>query len=187
MDEKGNWLIESKDGEPIPIDKGTDEDKRVVGNGLPKFSLSWNNFLKYRNFDLTLFFRGNFGFQVYDSMDLYYGLQSAAPNTNVLTSAYGKNNHVTSGTNVHSSYFVHNGDFLKLDVVTLGYNWNINSKWIDNLRVYFTARNLFTIGGHKGLDMDAYAVNGLEPGVAGDKINYYPASREYLIGVQFNF
>lgn len=187
VDEKGNWLIESKDGEPIPIDKGTDEDKRVVGNGLPKFSLSWNNFLKYRNFDLTLFFRGNFGFQVYDSMDLYYGLQSAAPNTNVLTSAYGKNNHVTSGTNVHSSYFVHDGDFLKLDVVTLGYNWNINSKWIDNLRVYFTARNLFTIGGHKGLDMDAYAVNGLEPGVAGDKINYYPASREYLIGVQFNF
>lgn len=40
VDENGGWLIYSKDGEVIPIDKGTDEDKRVVGNGLPKFTVS---------------------------------------------------------------------------------------------------------------------------------------------------
>lgn len=40
LDDNGGWLIYSKDGEVIPIDKGTDEDKRVVGNGLPKFTMS---------------------------------------------------------------------------------------------------------------------------------------------------
>ena len=35
-----------------------------------------------------MYFRGNLGYQIYDVHDLYYGLQDAAPNTNVLESAY---------------------------------------------------------------------------------------------------
>ena len=62
---------------------------------------------------------------------MYYGLQDAAPNTNVLESAYKENRKITTGKNVHSSYFVHNGDFMKLDVATLGYTWNINNKWVE--------------------------------------------------------
>lgn len=60
---------------------------------------------------------------------------------------------------MHSSYFVHNGDFMKLDVATLGYTWNINNKWVEKARFYITGRNLFTISGyHRGLDKDAYCV-----------------------------
>lgn len=187
VDDAGEWLIYSKDGEVIPIDKGTDEDKRVVGNGLPKLTMSMSHSLRYKNFDLTLFFRGNFGFQIYDAHNLYYGLQSAAPNTNVLKSAYNGNSAITKGKNVHNSYFVHNGDFVKLDVATLGYNWNVNSGWLEKVRVYFTARNLFTISEYKGLDMDAFAVNGMEPGIPSNKTSYYPSSRQYLLGVQVNF
>lgn len=47
MDDNGGWLIYSKDGEVIPIDKGTDEDKRVVGNGLPKFTMSVTHTFRY--------------------------------------------------------------------------------------------------------------------------------------------
>lgn len=188
VDDKGGWLIYSKDGEKIPITEGTDDDKRVVGNGLPKFTMSWTNSFRYKDFDLLLYFRGNFGFQIYDSHALYYGLQSAAVNTNVLKTAYGENKHITTGTNIHNSYFVHDGDFLKLDVATLGYNWNINSKWVDKVRLYFTARNLFTIRKYNdGLDVDNYAVNGMEPGVPSSKTSYYPSSRQYLLGVQVNF
>lgn len=187
VDEAGGWLIYSKNGDVIPIEKGVDEDKRVVGNGLPKFTMSMSHSLRYKDFDMTLFFRGNFGFQIYDAHNLYYGLQSAAPNTNVLKTAYKENSAITTGKNVHNSYFVHNGDFVKLDVATLGYNWNIDSKWLEKVRVYFTARNLFTISGYKGLDMDAFAVNGMEPGVPSSKTSYYPSSRQYLIGVQLNF
>jgi hypothetical protein len=51
-----------------------------------------------------------------------------------------------------------------------------------------TARNLFTIGGYRdALDMDAYAVNGMQPGVPSSKNGYYPSSRQCLFGVQINF
>lgn len=69
----------------IPIEQGTDEDKKVVGNGLPKFTIPMTHAFRYKSFDLNLFFRGNFGYQMYDAQDLYYGLQNAAPNTNVFT------------------------------------------------------------------------------------------------------
>ena len=82
---------------------------------------------------------------------------------------------------------MHNGDFLKLDVATLGYNYDVNSKWLKKVRIYCTARNLFTISGYKGLDMDTFAVNGMEPGVSANKISYYPSSRQFLLGVQIDF
>ena len=188
LDDNGGWLIYSKDGEVIPIDKGTDEDKRVVGNGLPKFTMSVTHTFRCKNLDLNLYFRGNLGYQIYDVHDLYYGLQDAAPNTNVLESAYKENRKITTGKNVHSSYFVHNGDFMKLDVATLGYTWNINNKWVEKARFYITGRNLFTISGyHRGLDKDAYCVNGMEPGLPYSKNGYYPSSRQFLFGIQLNF
>lgn len=188
VDDKGSWLIYSKDGEKIPIKQGSDKDKKVVGNGLPKFIMSMSHSFRYKNVDLMLYFRGNFGFDIYDSHTLYYGLQSAASNTNVLEVAYGKNSHIVEGVNSHNSYFVHKGDYLKLDVLTLGYNWNVNTKWIEKVRLYMTARNLFTIGGYRdALDMDAYAVNGMQPGVPSSKNGYYPSSRQCLFGVQINF
>lgn len=188
VDENGGWLIYSKDGEVIPIDKGTDEDKRVVDNGLPKFTMSLTHAFRYKNWDLNLYFRGNFGYQIYDVHDLYYGLQDAAPNTNVLKSAYKENSAITTGKNVHNSYFVHNGDFMKLDVATLGYTWNIDNKWVEKARFYVTGRNLFTISSYRrGLDMDAYCINGMEPGLPYSKNGYYPSSRQFLFGLQLNF
>ncbi len=187
VDDNGNWLIYNKDGEKIPVAQGNDNDKCVVGNGLPKFTASLTNSFRYRNFDLTLYFRGAFGYQIYDAQDLYYGVMGAAPGTNVLKSAYAENAHVTEGKNVHSSYFVHDGDFVKLDVATLGYTWNIN-KYISRIRFYMTGRNLFTIRSYnRGLDPDSYCVNGLQPGIPYSKTGYYPSSRQYLFGVQIDF
>ena len=187
VDDNGNWLIYNKDGEKIPVAQGNDNDKSVVGNGLPKFTASLTNSFRYRNFDLTLYFRGAFGYQIYDAQDLYYGVMGAAPGTNVLKSAYAENAHVTEGKNVHSSYFVHDGDFVKLDVATLGYTWNIN-KYISRIRFYMTGRNLFTIRSYnRGLDPDSYCVNGLQPGIPYSKTGYYPSSRQYLFGVQIDF
>jgi TonB-linked SusC/RagA family outer membrane protein len=187
VDDIGNWTVYNKDGEVIPINEGKDEDKQAVGNGLPKFTMSWTNSLKYRNWDMTLFFRGSFGYQVYNVHEFYWGLQSAAANINVLQEAYGKNAHIVKGMNAHNSYFVQDADYLKLDVATLGYTLNTRSKWLESLRVYFTGRNLLVFSAYKGVDPDIFPTNGLQPGVPGDKKGYYPSTRQYLIGLQVNF
>jgi TonB-linked SusC/RagA family outer membrane protein len=187
VDEDGNWLIYNKDGEKIPVAQGTDDDKAVVGNGMPKFTASLTNNFRYKNFDLMLYFRGAFGYQIYDCQDLYYGVMGAAPGTNVLQSAYKENAQITEGKNVHSSYFVHDGDFVKLDVLTLGYTWKIN-RYVDKIRLYMTGRNIFTIRSYnRGLDPDSYCVNGLQPGIPYSKTGYYPSTRQYLLGVQIDF
>lgn len=187
VDESGNWVVYNKDGEKIPIGQAVDEDKQDVGNGLPKYSLSMNNNLRYKDFDLTLFFRGYFAYQVYDIHNFYWGLQSAAPNLNVLQSAYKENAHITTGMNQHNSYFVKDADHFKLDVLTFGYTLNTGNKWIDRFRIYFTGRNLFTITGYKGVDLDVFPITGLQPGVPTNKKGYYPATRQYLFGLQLNF
>ena len=63
-------MIYSKDGEVIPIDKGTDEDKRVVGNGLPKFTMSVTHTFRYKKFRFEFVFpMVILGYQIYDVHD----------------------------------------------------------------------------------------------------------------------
>lgn len=190
LDDGGGWLIYNRNGDKIPIAQGTDADKKVMGNGLPKFQASLSNNFRYKNWDLSLFFRGNFGHQIYDTHELYYGLPSLS-GQNVLSIAYTKNKNIT-GNNIHNSYFIKNGSFVKLDVATLGWTKEFDGKMFKgSIRIYFTGRNLFTIKGYD-LDADSYSVNGLEPGVPATGTGnpgkmYYPASRQYLLGVRFNF
>lgn len=186
VDDTGNWLIKDNEGNLKPYAEAVEDDKKAMGNGLPKFNLSWNNTLIYKNWSLSVFFRGNFGYQVYDTHSMYFGLQSAAPNTNVMYSAYNENAHIT-GTNQHISYFLHDMNYLKLDVATLGYTFKTNSKWIESIRLYGTGRNLVTFSKYKGVDPSNFSINGLEPGVVPGKKNFYPSSRQYLMGIQMTF
>ena len=89
--------------------------------------------------------------------------------------------------NEHNSYFVQDADFLKLDVATLGYTIKPKTKWLGDLRLYFTGRNLLLLTGYNGVDPDIFPVNGLEPGVPSGKKSYYPATRQYLFGLRVNF
>lgn len=187
VDERGNWLVKSTNGETIPISNATDSDKRVVGNGLPKFTLSWNNSLQYRNFDFVAYFQGKFGYQVYNTHEFYWGLQSAAANLNVLKTTYTDNKDIVEGGNAHNSYFVQDADHLKLDVLTIGYTVQPFTKAISDLRFYITGKNLFTISKFDGVDLDVFPVNGLEPGVPDDKKSYYPSVRQLLLGVSVKF
>lgn len=186
IDENGNWLVWNKDNtKKISINEATDDDKRVTGNGLPKFTASLSNTFAYKNWDLTVYLRGAFGYDLFNVHDLYYGLQSAPGN--VLKKAYDKNAKITKGQNVLTDYFIEKGDYVKLDVVTLGYRFNINNKWLDSIRLYATGKNLATITGFSGVDPASYQSNGLTPGTNGGTRSYYPTSVQVLFGVQLDF
>lgn len=186
VDENGDWLVWNKDNtEKIPISQAQTEDKRVTGNGLPKFTASLTNTFTYKNWDLTVYFRGAFGYDIYNVHDLYFGLQSATGN--VLKKAYEENAHITSGMNVLTDYFLEKGDYLKLDVVTLGYRFDLDSKWLNGIRLYVTGKNLATITGFSGVDPETYQVNGLTPGTTNGTRSYYPTTRQVLFGLQLDF
>src|SRR5690606_11858251 len=114
------------------IEEATLADKRVTGNGLPRFTLSLGNTIAYKNFDLRIFFRSAFAFDILNVHEMYYGIPSATGN--IMKRAYGKNAAIKTGNNVLTDYFMEKGDYLKLDVITLGYRIPVNTTWVSGMR-----------------------------------------------------
>jgi len=185
LDDQGRFLIYNKAGEKILSTLRTEEDKAFIGNGIPKLQLSMNNIIRYKNFDLTLYFRGYFNYDILNLKQMYYGLQSVS-NVNLLKDAFTRNAAIKSEKE-YSDYFLEKGDFLKLDVVNLGYNLDLKekSKYISNLRLYVAVKNVFTITNYTGLDPAQVQINGLQPGIE-DK-GSYPTVRSFTLGLKASF
>lgn len=182
----GEWLVYDKDGDIIRASQATDADRQIVGNGMPKFTMSTSHNFRYRNFDLSLFFRGAFGFELFNIHDFYYGTRNFTGN--VLKKAYGKNFDINPDANpVVCDYFIERGDYFKLDMITLGYTLPTpKCRFLDKLRVYGTVKNVFTITKFSGVDPSNYQVNGLTPGAQGSR-TYYPSTRQFIVGLQLDF
>lgn len=182
----GEWLVYDRDGDIIRAAQASDEDRQVVGNGMPKFTMSTSHNFRYRNFDLALFFRGAFGFDLFNIHDFYYGTRNFTGN--MLKKAYGKNFDVNPDSNpVVCDYFLERGDYFKLDMISLGYTLPLSkARFIDKIRVYGTVKNVFTITKFSGVDPSTYQVNGLTPGGQGSR-TYFPSTRQFILGVQLDF
>lgn len=186
IDPKGEWLVYNKNGEVIPASQATEDDKVKVGNGLPKFTMSTTHNFRYRNFDLSLFFRGAFGFDLFNIHDFYYGTRKYSGN--MLKKAYGKNFKISAtGPHAVTDYFLERGDYFKLDQITISYTLNVpKARFMNRLRVYGSMTNVFTITKFSGVDPSTYPVNGLTPGAQGSCM-YYPTTRQFILGMQLDF
>ena len=185
VDENHNMLVYTADGEKVTAASANPADKRYIGDGAPKHFLTWTNTLKWKNFDLSVMFNGAFGFQIFNMRKYGMGLRGSGSD-NVLRSTYLKDRDVWSGGGVISSYFLERGDYFKLENVTLGYTVPIkNRRLLDTLRVYLTAKNLFTLTGYSGTDPSAVTSTGITPGI--DVTSAYPAATQLTLGVTVKF
>ncbi len=189
VDEDGKWLIESQEGDVIPIQDATVEDRQYYGNGIPDFNLGWNNSFQYGNVDMTLNWRGSFGHQILNMSRMYYE-NPVNPAYNALRTAYDPVYGQTLNNDlVYVSHYIENGDFLKLDNVTIGYTFNKQLiKGIKSLRIYVSGLNLVTITGYKGLDPEATSYEGefqFAPGI--ENRDRYPTTRTYTAGLNVRF
>ncbi|QIA07683.1 SusC/RagA family TonB-linked outer membrane protein [Draconibacterium halophilum] len=181
----GIWLIETPEGDIIPATESSTADRQVLGNGLPKHYMSWNNSFRYKNWELNMNLRGAFDYQILNFQRMFYENPTIGYNT--LDSAYDKvyGKAVLSDVQRFVSYYVEDGDFIKLDNVTLSYNFNVkNSQIFKNLRVYASGMNLATITSYKGIDPEVNRI-GLSPG--NDDRDQYPTTRTYTFGVNVTF
>jgi len=167
------------------------EDKMVVGNGLPKAFASWNNSFRYGNFDLNISMRGAFGYQILNFFRMYYEVPEY-PLFNKLASAYDpvvidgvEYPVITNGTPVINSYYVEDGDYWKIDNITLGYTIpTARVKNIQSLRVYGSVLNGFIITNYTGMDPEV-STEGLYPG--NDNRDKYPTTRTFTVGINVVF
>jgi len=181
----GIWIIERPDGTRVPATEATNDDRQVLGNGLPKAYYSWNNTVRYKNWDLMVNLRGALDYQILNFSRMFYENPTISYNT--LDSAYdlvyGKA--VLQDVQRFVSYYVEDGDFLKIDNVTLGYTLPKDAiKFAQTFRIYASGLNLATITGYKGIDPEVNR-NGLAPG--NDERDKYPSTRTFTLGINFTF
>lgn len=186
IDQNGQWIIEGADGKPKNIKDAVYADKHVLGNGLPKHYIGFNNSFQYKNIDLSVNIRAALGFQILNFQRMYYE-NPRFTEYNRLSTAFDKiyGKAVLASDLEYVSYYLEDGDFLKIDNVTLGYKFNVKKDGlIKAARVYANGLNLVTITGYKGIDPEVNRL-GLSPG--NDELNKYPTTRTFTFGINFNF
>ena len=186
VSEAGEIQVYDNDGNLVDASKADASWKRYIGNGAPKVFLNWNNSFRWRNWDLNLAFNGAFGFKIF-SMRLYgMGIQGMNGGGNVYRTAYTKYSDIVTAGGQFSDFFLSRGDYFKLSNATLGYNFNTeNWKYVNRLRIYMAAKNIFTLTAYEGTDPSAVNSVGLTPSV--DTNGAYPLAFQLSLGVIATF
>jgi TonB-dependent starch-binding outer membrane protein SusC len=176
-----------------------DDDKTVIGQGLPDFTLGWNNSITVGNFDFNIFFRGAFGHDLVNSYRGFYENRESTTLNNyniVKTKYYDADITKAAVNNTH----VENADFVKLDNATVGYNFKMNpGTAVNKVRLYLSGQNLFVITDYTGIDPEVRyvdqidgdggggpgAVDPFAPGI--ERRSTYFTTRTITFGVNLGF
>ncbi len=169
-----------------------DEDRTILGDPFPDFTLGLNNTLDYKNFKLDLFLEGRFGFELanFTNIDSENPIDDLRNRQAYVLDRWTPNN----PTNEHPSFVnpsrtfdfnsraVEDASFLRLKSIRLSYTVpNSNVGKISSIVVYLTGQNLFTITGYDGFNPDISSL-----GSSNIRADYsaYPLSRIYSLGVK---
>ncbi len=164
-----------------------EDESDFIGSAQPDFTFGLSNNFNYKNWGLVINLRGSVGNDVYNLTANNLGYLINLPGRNALKSA------VDSGISKneakqYSSRWIEDGSFLRLDNVTLSYNFDLHNTFLSNARVYVSGQNLFVITGYSGLDPEVNSeVSGT--GVAPLGIDYlsYPKARTFSLGATISF
>jgi iron complex outermembrane receptor protein len=164
----------------------TDAERYVVGSPSPKVELGWTNEIKlFKRWDLAFSFRCWLGNKIYNATRMFFDSPDYLPSLNTLTSAtdWAEQGRL-SGPEI-ADFYAEDASFLKLDRVTLSYDFDLSKlKWIKQLNLFFTANNVLTITGYKGIDPESNLC-GFASGI--DQYNVYTPSRSFTLGLKALF
>lgn len=164
-----------------------EEQKKVIGNGMPKVYASFHTRFEFFGVDLTLSFRGAFMYQILNQYRMMYETLAWLPSYNVPRSAFNKvGDYYNCAPSTYLARYVEDGDFLKLDNVTIGYTFNTSRQnVVKSARIYVTGQNLLTFTKYTGIDPEAVNITGLTPGM--DNHQKYPTLRSVTVGLNISF
>lgn len=186
--ELGDFLYRDANG-----DGSLDSNDRVeIGHGtVPRLSYGISLGVQWNNFDFSALFQGIGNHQVYYNNQAFRFVtvmgqslikditDNAWTPENPYNSKYPALRNSSNGkNNIASDAFVHNAAYFRCKNIRLGYTVprNITKKFfVDNLKIYASIDNLFTLTGFPGLDPEVSAGVG------------YPAIRQYSVGLNLSF
>ncbi len=187
FNEDGKALVLDANGEEVLATDAVRDDYIVAGNGLPDFSLNFTNSMRIGSFDFNFLLRGVFGHEVANLPASKLGHPVRAGQFRYIKGDFF-NPDDTDDSAWHTEY-VEDASFLRLDNITLGYNFNLaGSPFIKSLRIYLTGNNLLTFTSYSGADPEPRFTGNsgiLAPGL--DRLGDYFPTRSFILGGNVSF
>ena len=176
-------------------------DQTIIGNPNPDFIWGWNNDLKFKNFDLNIFFQGSQGNDILSytlmELNLLSGINNATTealkrwtptntDTDVPKASVGRTRRV-------STRWIYDGSFMRLKNLALGYTLPasvLQKAGINKFRIYVSAQNILTITDYEGYDPEVnYRSEGATDSNRNLGLDYgsYPNAKSYTVGLNIGF
>ena len=174
-------------------------DKTHIGNPFPDLMVGLNLNAAYKGFDLVANFYGTFGNDIFnknigryagtDGQNVYAGTYDKTWRTDNTGAEYPRLSVNDSNMNYKrvSDFFVEDGSYFRCKLLQIGYT--LPKQWFNNklnLRLSFSAQNLFTITNYSGADPEAASM-GKSVTEAGIDYTGYPNPRTFLFGLNMSF
>ncbi|MGY5355223.1 SusC/RagA family TonB-linked outer membrane protein [Wenyingzhuangia sp. IMCC45467] len=170
-----------------------DRDRAAAGSALPDYMYAFYLNLVYKNFDLGLNFNGAGGNKIYNHTRMSsFNIGNIQGSSNTTSQAVEFLNESPQNANSVSTRYLEDGDFLRLNNATLGYNLSPKAigigQWVKNIRLSLTGQNLFVITDYKGFDPEVNT-GSQSGGIKTFGIDYYsyPKARTFLFGLNVSF
>ncbi|WP_264566587.1 SusC/RagA family TonB-linked outer membrane protein [Flavobacterium sp. N3904] len=181
------WVDNNKDG------KISDDDRAFLGKSIPDFNFGLTLNLSYSGFDFMAFFQGATGNKIFQGLRRL-DIQNANYQTDALGRWTGEgtsndyprltNNDTNHNFDRLSNFYLEDGDYARLKLVTLGYSLPtklINQIGATKFRLYVTGENLLTLTKYTGYDPEIGGdITGIDRG-------YYPQARGFILGANLQF
>jgi TonB-dependent starch-binding outer membrane protein SusC len=180
IDESGAFLYAQYDESGNYTGTGTtyeDRDRKYI-DPTPDFIWGFTNKIRFRNFDLDIFFRGVQGQKIFANSLMNLESMAYLPFSNVSERA------LTNGfVNLPepSTYWIRDGSFIRLENISLAYRWPTEA--LRHLRIYVSAHNLFVSTNYDGIDPEVNT-DGPQRYIDG---SYYPRTKGVTLGVNVGF
>lgn len=207
--------VEPKNGAPLwykndgsgETTSNYSEAKQVMTEATsPKLFGGFNTSLTWKNIDLNASFGFSLGGKIYNYSRQEYDSDGAYTDRNQMklidgwsrwekegdiathpAASYGNK----SNSNKASTRYLEDGDYLKLRSLSIGYNLDLSKYYIQNMRIYFTAENVFTLTGFSGIDPEVPAyydeTTGTYKSIGTAGANLYPSTRKFMFGINLTF
>lgn len=176
------------------IDK---QDRVIIGDTNPKFTYGFTSNLSYKGWGLSFMLQGSQG---NDILNLNTASMTLEDVGNITVEAY--NNRWTEANKANALYprpsagnqrvmeisnrYVENGSYMKMKYLTLSYDWVKPFRFMEKLRLAFTANNLFTITKYSWMDPDVNAF-GSDASRRGVDSYSYPSARSFTLSLNAVF
>jgi TonB-dependent starch-binding outer membrane protein SusC len=172
-------------------------DFQIIGSGIPKQILGFNNTFKYKGFTLNAFFQSMLGFEKWNFAYAQTMIAAAdareylhvdildrwsPTNTGSKVAAFSK----TNRQQIQSSAYVEKGNYLRLKNLSLQYDLPKDLMKGINGSIQISGQNIWTLTKYKGLDPEAYSNVGPTDSRGGDG-GAYPNAKIWTFGINLNF